>query len=195
MGRLLLHVCCANCLADVLPAATGYSDALSILFYNPNIQPLVEYRRRRKSTLLLARILKLDVVDSPPVNAHPCDFLGGTVWQGSARERCATCYRMRLERTAATAEREGFEAFSTTLLVSRMQHRDGILAAGRSAAETFGVRFLENDWRELHGSARGLPPSFQPYRQQYCGCIFSEYERFSPGGMHLLPDDETGHPT
>ena len=192
MERVLLHVCCANCLADVLPAVTGEKRELAIHFYNPNIQPLIEYRRRRKSALLLADKLGLKVIDSPPANVHPGEFLLGSDWRAEQGKRCFSCYRMRLERTAAAAKANGFSAFTTTLLASTEQSHESVLKAGLEAAEHVGVRFLEGDWRELHGKAGGLPKGFSTYKQQYCGCIFSEYERFQTGGKHLLPGEKQG---
>ena len=192
MERVLLHVCCANCLADVLPAIAGQNRELAAHFYNPNIQPLIEYRRRRKSALLLADRLGLKVIDPPPLNVHPGEFLLGSDWRLEPPKRCLSCYRIRLERTAAAAKASGFTAFTTTLLVSKEQSHENVLKAGREASERAGVRFLEGDWRELHGKAGGMPKGFSPYKQQYCGCIFSEYERFSPGGKHLMPGETRG---
>jgi len=166
----------------------------AVHFYNPNIHPLIEYRRRRKSVLMLAKILGLEIVDASPVNVHPGEFLGAADWRKGPAERCVSCYRMRLERTAAAAKLHGFDAFTTTLLVSNQQNRDAILNAGRDAAAQTEVQFLEADWRERQGKGGAMPSNFQPYRQQYCGCIMSEYERFSEGKQHLVPGEAGDEP-
>ena len=98
------------------------------------------------------------------------------------RRRCSACYRLRLEKTAETARRMGFSSFSTTLLASREQDRDLVAEIGAEAAARRGVRFVEADLgRVLPEPARlrGI------YRQNYCGCLFSEEERYRDGGRHL----------
>jgi len=186
LKRLLLHTCCANCLADVLDAAGRIAESVAVHFYNPNVQPLMEYRRRRKSFLLFARALSLEIVDEPAVNAHPGEFLLRCDWRLPRESRCTSCYRMRLERTAAAAALHGFDAFSSTLLSSPHQFIDKVLEAGREAARIHSVKFIETDWRGMHDTAGRTVKGFHPYRQQYCGCIMSEYERFEGSGTHLV---------
>lgn len=181
--RLLLHACCANCLADVIDAWKAEGLEAAVYFANPNIHPLIEWRRRKKSVALLSRRLGLEYHEEP-YGLVP--FLRAVV--GREDERCRACYVMRLSATAAKCRELGFEAFSTTLLSSPQQGASLVLQAGEAAARAEGVRFLIRDHTALHD--RGRPPQgLKLYRQQYCGCVYSEFDRFSPTGLHLLEEE------
>lgn len=189
VSSLLLHVCCANCLFDTLAAlAASLPEHLpkpAVFFYNPNIQPLIEYRRRRKSALLAAEALGLKLVQPPPAAPDAYAFFMLTDWRAGPAARCLSCHRMRLYRAAQVAKAHGFAGFMSTLQVSGQQQFEAVMQAGREASARAGVKFHDTDLREWHG--RGRPPrGFQAYRQQYCGCIFSEHERFVGSRQHLL---------
>ena len=181
--KFLLHACCANCLADVADAWNAEGLEAAVYFANPNVHPLIEWRRRRKSVVLLSRGLGLEYHEEP-YGLVP--FLRAVV--GREDERCRTCYEMRLSATAAKCRELGLESFSTTLLSSPQQKASLVLEAGEAAAVAEGVRFLSRDHTALHG--RGGPPrGLKLYRQRYCGCVYSEFDRFSPTGLHL-PEEE-----
>ena len=95
-----------------------------------------------------------------------------------APSRCRICWKMRLEETARYAKKEGFEAFTTTLLVSPYQERRAIMEIGSELSAEFGVKFLDNDFRDGFRAAQQFAREHNMYRQKYCGCIFSEKERF-----------------
>ncbi|MDR1518649.1 MAG: epoxyqueuosine reductase QueH [Planctomycetota bacterium] len=186
---LLLHVCCAPCLATARASAAGHGpDAFAanvgIFFYNPNIHPLMEFRRREKALrVYLERYpLPAEIVSEYGLQT----FLERMLSQGkppaSRRDRCAECYRLRLGKTAETARFRGFAAFSTTLLASREQDRDLLAEIGRETAAKSGLAFIDADWRKILPDAatlRGI------YKQPYCGCLFSEEERYRDSGKHL----------
>ena len=178
MAKKLLHVCCANCLADVVGAVAGEGDETVLLFANPNIHPLVEFRRRRKSVRLLAGRLGLALEEEPYGLFDFLDAVKGSWREGGGGARCRVCYEMRLGRAAERAKDVGADAFTTTLLVSRRQDRPGVVAAGERAAREWGVPFESPDLRGLHGSDAARPRDLKLYRQSWCGCIFSEEERF-----------------
>lgn len=142
-------------------------------FYNPNIHPLLEFRKRLKSVLVLNERLKLplDMVDA----YDPSVFLKD-VWNQGAPNRCERCYIQRLDATAAAAVKAGYPCFSSTLCVSTQQSHDAIKRAGERAAQKHGITFIYEDlriWSEKTPRRSGI------YRQQYCGCLFSEQERFA----------------
>lgn len=185
-----LHVCCAPCLitaSAAMLAGAGLGPA-KLFFYNPNIHPLLEFRRRTKALLVY--------LERHPAQAVIEDEYGlrtflTTVGQAPRPERCRLCYLLRLERTARFARAEGLPAFTTTLLASREQDRAAVADAGRQAGRKFGVTFLDEDLRSVvpaEAAFRGI------YRQQYCGCVFSEEERWRDGTKHLYrggaADDE-----
>jgi predicted adenine nucleotide alpha hydrolase (AANH) superfamily ATPase len=149
------------------------------LFYNPNIHPFQEYRKRRETVKDFAGRSGLEVVyrDEDELDA----FLQRTAGTGS--KRCEHCYRMRLDKAGKIARERGIGSFTTTLLYSKHQKHDLIAAIGREAATDHGVEFYYEDFR--HGWREGIVESkaMGLYRQQYCGCIFSEYERYAKGGL------------
>lgn len=93
-------------------------------------------------------------------------------------ERCARCFKLRLERTAALAAEKGFDYFGTTLTVSPHKNAEQVNAAGFAAAEKYGIKFLPSDFKKKGGYARSVELSrlYGLYRQNYCGCIFSKRE-------------------
>ena len=185
--KFLLHACCANCLADVLDAWKAEGLEPVVYFANPNIHPLIEWRRRKKSAVLLSRRLGLEYHEEP---YGLVSFLRAVV--GREDERCRACYAMRLSAAAGKCRELGLEAFSTTLLSSPRQEAPLILEGGEAAAKREGVLFLPRDHTHLHGGGVA-PPGPGLYRQQYCGCVFSEFDRFSPTGIHLPEEERCVH--
>ena len=140
----------------------------------------MEFRRRSKALHLY--------LERDPLSAEIDDEYGLSLylervrWQGGVQERCGSCYALRLEKTAERARALGLKGFTTTLLASREQDRDRVARAGEQAAEKYGVRFFPADLRRLlpdEKLLRGI------YKQQYCGCVFSEFERFRGTNKHL----------
>jgi len=189
---ILLHVCCAECLLGPLDALRqrGFVG----LFYNPNIHPLIEFRRRLKAVKVLAEQLRVEVVCDEAYGLW--DFLERVDWhrqdEDGRRARCRGCYRLRLQRTAELAAERNLDAFSTTLLVSRHQMHDAVRQVGEEVARETGVPFAYHDWRHLadHGHDEARRRSL--YRQQYCGCVFSEHERYRDTGLHVYPPRRPG---
>ena len=187
-SAVLLHVCCAPCLAAArasLPLAGKQAPIaiVELLFYNPNIHPLIEFRRHEKA---LRVYLERDPFPAEIVSEYGLRtflrHLADVGWSlDDRRKRCAECYRLRLERAAETARARNFADISTTLLASHEQDRDVVTDVGKEAAAKFGLAFVEADLRlagPATGSLRGI------YRQQYCGCVFSEEERHRNSGKH-----------
>jgi hypothetical protein len=183
--RLLLHICCAPCALVPAEDLFGEGHQLMGLYYNPNIQPYAENQRRRQTLEGWAGQsgLRLIVQDEYDPEA----------WMRAAAfreaQRCRLCLHQRLDRAAAVARRGGFDAFSTTLLYSVRQKHDLAAEAGRQAAAERGVEFFYRDWRP--GWRRGvrLSQELGLYRQQYCGCLFSERDRY----LGAPPGPRTNH--
>lgn len=186
--KLLLHVCCGPCATYPVPFLREKGFEVWGYFYNPNIHPFTEYAKRRESFYRYAELDKLMIIKNDEYSFE--DY-----WQRvSFREgrRCFFCYHLRLEQTARIARRGKFEGFSTTLLVSPFQKHDLIRETGESMADKYGVPFVYFDFREgfketvVRSKALGL------YRQQYCGCLFSEVERFQPSKKGDFADGRNG---
>lgn len=181
----LLHVCCAPCLAAARAGLADGTDGTfpplaGAFFYNPNIHPLLEFRRRVKA---LRVYLERDRVPAEIDDSYGlAEFLAIVPWNAPRRERCAACYRLRLGVAARTASERGLTGFSTTLLASREQDRDLVREVGREAAARHGVDFYAGDLRRISPDEKALRGI---YKQQYCGCVFSEEERFRGTAKHL----------
>lgn len=179
--KLLLHVCCALCYAKALPGAEELcaGDSLSALWFNPNIHPLIEYRRRLKAVQVLAERLSHGLVISDEYGL--AEFCRRTADRQQPPQRCALCYDWRLDFAARRARELGIGAFTTTLCTSLHQDHALIRACGERAAVAHGVTFVYRDWRDLAADEKLLKGL---YRQQYCGCIFSEEERYRNTSLH-----------
>ncbi|HON85340.1 MAG TPA: epoxyqueuosine reductase QueH [Syntrophorhabdaceae bacterium] len=173
--RVLLHICCAPCCVYTLKTLRKEGMEVTGYFFNPNIHPYTEFTKRLKTLDNYAKISLLPLIVHNDYNL--VDFLKGAIDYG--RDRCLFCYKIRLEKTFEVALKEGFEAVTTTLLYSKYQRHDDIREIGMDFSQRFGISFLYMDfrvgWRQGIEESKGL----NMYRQNYCGCIFSEYERFA----------------
>ncbi|MGB2755990.1 MAG: epoxyqueuosine reductase QueH [Phycisphaerae bacterium] len=183
---LLVHACCAQCLAAILDPLRRLG-CWAAYFYNPNIQPLIEFRRRAKSLHVLAERERLALIADERYDVR--GFLRSVPWDRP--ERCLACYRMRLDETARMAAEKGISAMTTTLLASEHQDHEAVRRLGEEAAAGRGLGFHYEDWRALAGRGREEAKRRSLYRQQYCGCLFSEEERFAPTSLHLYRGSKT----
>lgn len=178
--KLLLHACCAPCSSATLERLADAFD-LTILYYNPNIYPPEEYRRRETE---LERFVqqagyRFPVVELPYNPQEFYDAVRGLEQEPEKGARCTVCYRLRLEQTARYAAQNGFPWFCTTLSISPMKDPVRINALGEELGQQYGVRFLPSEFRKKDGYKRSLQLSaaYGLYRQDYCGCVFSKQER------------------
>jgi predicted adenine nucleotide alpha hydrolase (AANH) superfamily ATPase len=147
---------------------------LAAFWYNPNIHPLHEYQKRRDTLRDFAAKEGFELFEEDDYGL--VGFLQNTLKNIS--ERCEYCYQSRLEAVAKRTVAEGFPAFSTTLLYSRYQNHERIIRICEELAERYNVEFFYEDWRKLWQEGIRLSKEAGMYRQQYCGCIFSEEERY-----------------
>ncbi len=171
--RLLLHICCANCALYPVIELRGEGVDITGYWFNPNIHPYGEYQLRLDTLKDLQNRWHLDVHFDQRYSLK--EYLDGSL---KSDNRCAFCYTMRLEETARFAKDNGFDAFSTTLMVSPYQKFDIIVEKGMSISERYNIEFLVKDWRSRYRDGLSLSREMGLYRQKYCGCIFSEMERY-----------------
>ena len=176
--KILLHICCAPCTIYPLEVLRQEGFRLTGFYCNPNIHPYREYLRRREALEEFAREEGLEIMAHPDYEMEA--FLRAVVFK--EEERCRRCYEMRLRQTAAAARAGNFQGFSTTLLYSRYQKHNLIRSVGEMAAEEYNMPFLYRDFRV--GWEEGVRISRERgiYRQPYCGCIYSEKERYAKMG-------------
>lgn len=172
--RILIHACCANCLLYPYRVLKEEFDEIYVLWFNSNIHPYGEYLKRREALMTLAGLKNLKVIYIDDYDI--VEFTRKVVFRET--KRCLFCYHVRLERAASIAKKGNFDYFTTTLLYSKHQKHDLIREIGESVARERGVRFYYRDFRE--GWKEGIEESKELglYRQNYCGCIYSEAERY-----------------
>ncbi|MDI6855927.1 MAG: epoxyqueuosine reductase QueH [Candidatus Thermoplasmatota archaeon] len=171
--KILTHVCCAPCFTYVHKKLKEEGNEVIGFWYNPNIHPFLEYRARLESLLRYQELENVEIIYKDEYNLK--EFLKGQV---NAKDRCKFCYEHRLRETAKTSKEKGFEAFTTTLLESPFQKHELIKEIGEKSGKEFGVKFYYEDFRAGHEQGKKLASALSLYRQRYCGCIFSEHERF-----------------
>jgi hypothetical protein len=162
---------------EVLSRRWG-KDALTLFFYNPNVHPFLEFKARLQATREYAAELHLPLVEDATYALDK--FLAAVAH--NVESRCPVCYRMRLQRTGLKAAELGCDGFSTSLLVSPYQQHETIKSLGQIVAQETGVPFIYDDFRTGYREANARSRRMSYYRQKYCGCIYSERDRYQPKG-------------
>jgi predicted adenine nucleotide alpha hydrolase (AANH) superfamily ATPase len=172
--RVFTHVCCGPCFTAVHEELSADFE-LAVFYFNPNIHPAMEYRRR---LMYLRRFCDDRQVPLSAAEYRPETFFEAVRTEIEQPERCRRCYQLRLEATARQAAIEGYDVFTTTLLISPYQFHDVIAETGGRLAREYNVDFMYRDWRPLFKRSVELARTLDMYRQKYCGCLYSESERY-----------------
>ncbi len=183
--KLLLHICCAPCSTATVEAWRLDGTEVAGAFFNPNIHPFAEHRLRYETLLAYAGRIGLPLVGGPEYD------ITGWLRRVSANDerpgRCRLCISQRLDHTARLAAGNGFDTFSTTLLVSPYQEHETVRAEGERAAAAAGVKFAYRDLRPRYRRSIELSREAALYRQKYCGCIYSDAEAAAGRGQTPQP--------
>jgi predicted adenine nucleotide alpha hydrolase (AANH) superfamily ATPase len=177
-NQLLLHTCCAPCSAAIIEWLLDGGVIPTLFFFNPNIEPLAEYEKRKKELQRYARSLNLAFIDGDYDHSLWLDAVAGLEDQPERGLRCSACFKWRLKATARLAQEKGFKRIATTLASSRWKNPEQIAEAGRWAAAQFPpVEFWDKNWRKdgLSERRRILLKENAFYNQTYCGCEFSQH--------------------
>ena len=172
--KVLMHICCGPC--SIYPVKTLKGEGLEVMgfFYRHNIHPYTECLKRQETLQNYADQIDLRVIYQDGYDLE--GFIQNVVYREA--DRCRFCYHERLRSAALLAKRGKFDYFTTTLLYSKFQNHDLVKSTGESIGKSVGVDFLYQDFRS--GWKEGVETSkdLGMYRQQYCGCIYSEKERY-----------------
>jgi|SRR5690554_1133314 len=172
---ILLHTCCGPCATYSTEHLLSEGFTPLMYYNNPNIHPFREWKRRREALKTFAQIRKLPLLIEEEyemqkflrkINLHE-------------QERCQYCYELRLNKTAEKAKELGIEWFGTTLFISPYQNREMILKIGTDLAAHYNLRFYERDFRPGFRRSQEVADELGLYKQGYCGCIYSEFERYA----------------
>lgn len=179
---ILLHSCCAPCSSHVIKTLTPYFN-ITILYYNPNIEPYEEYLKRKNEEIRFINEFpnknNLDIIDCDYDNDkfHQITKNMENIKEGGIR--CFNCYRLRLSKTAQIAKEKGYDYFGTTLTVSPYKNSQKINEIGLSLAKDLNINYLCSDFKKKEGykDSINMSKEYNLYRQDYCGCIYSYKER------------------
>ena len=172
--KILMHLCCGPC--SIYPVRVLQEEGAEVMgfFYKNNIHPYTECLRRQEALEKYAAQINLRVIYQEGYDLE--GFIQNLVHREA--DRCRHCYHDRLRTTALLAKRGKFEFFSSTLLYSKFQKHELVRSIGESIAKSVGVPFFYQNFREGWKEGVDTSKELKMYRQQYCGCIYSEKERF-----------------
>ena len=170
--RLLLHSCCAPCSSYVITYLYDYFD-ITILYYNPNIYPYEEYKKRKDEQIRLISNFK-------GVKIINCDYdndIYNEVIKGLENE--PECFYLRLNKTGEIAKKNDFEYFGTTLTVSPYKNARLLNEIGEDISKKYDIKWLYSDFKKNDGYKKSIELSkkYDLYRQDYCGCIYSKRDK------------------
>lgn len=177
--RVLLHSCCAPCSSQVL-ARLSDNFLVTVLYYNPNIEPFSEYEKRKEEQ---KRFIK-SFPSKNQISFLDCDYENekfkvmakGLENMPEGGERCHKCYTLRMEKTAILAKENNFDYFCTTLSVSPFKNSRVLNEIGNMLEKKYDIKYLYSDFKKEDGYKKSIEYSkkYNLYRQNYCGCIYSK---------------------
>ena len=174
--KLLLHSCCAYCAAYTAGYWGRQGWQVTAFWYNPNIHPFREHQLRLEAMLALADKTGLPLMVDEGYAV--IDYFKTVRAAGGVR--CQGCFQLRMGRTAERARQGGFSAFTTTLFISPHQKHRLLRRTGQALAEGTGIPFLDTDLRGGYRESHRMGHELRLYHQSYCGCLYSEWERYCP---------------
>ncbi|MFC1993815.1 epoxyqueuosine reductase QueH [Chloroflexota bacterium] len=176
MASILLHSCCGPCSIYVVKNLKEQGLDVTAFWYNPNIHPFREHRQRLEAMETFAKVENIPLIVTEGYDM--LEYFRLVVGHEREGERCAPCFHIRLSRTAKVAREKGFDFFTTTLLISPYQTHGLLREAGEKAGNEGGVEFYYQDFRNGFRESHRLSRELGLYHQGYCGCIYSEWERY-----------------
>ena len=174
--KLLMHTSCAPCSVYCIDSLRKEGIEQTVYWYNPNIHPYIEYKTRRDTLKEYTKNINVEAIFEEEYGLD--EFCKNVI--GDLKNRCQNyCYRVRLEQTAKFAKEHGFDTISTTLLVSPYQKHEILKEQGEEIAKKYGLNFLYRDFRAGFREGQNKARELGLYMQKYCGCVFSEEDRYS----------------
>ncbi len=174
MPKILLHCCCAPCSVSCVEPLLSEGVELTAFWYNPNIHPFKEYEARRNCLVDFMKDKKIPLKIKEDYGLRT--FVKNVA--ENIENRCVYCYSERLEQTAKYAKANGFDGFTSTLFASLYQDHDLMKQRAKELAEKYKVEFFYRDFRGNFREGNRKAREKGLYMQKYCGCIFSEEDRY-----------------
>lgn len=174
--KLLLHSCCAPCSSYVITYLYDYFD-ITILYYNPNIYPYEEYKKRKDEQIrLISNFKGVKIIDCDYDNDIYNEVIKGLENEPERGSRCTKCFYLRLDKTGEIAKKNNFEYFGTTLTVSPYKNAKLLNEIGEDISKKYDIKWLYSDFKKNDGYKKSIELSkkYDLYRQDYCGCLYSK---------------------
>ena len=175
--NLLLHSCCGPCSTAVIDTLKDYFN-ITILYYNPNIEPKEEYDKRKSEQIRLIKELGfVKYIDCDYDNDSFEEIVKGFEKEKEGGLRCSKCFYLRMKETALKAKENNFEYFGTTLTVSPHKNSQVINEIGKQIEDELDIKYLYGDFKKHNGYLKSieLAKKYNLYRQDYCGCQYSNW--------------------
>jgi predicted adenine nucleotide alpha hydrolase (AANH) superfamily ATPase len=172
---LLVHTCCAPCSTAVVERLQSEDYDVSLYFYNPNIHPEKEYKKRLKELEKWAKKTGVDLVVAPYEKDKWHEAVKGLEKEPEKGSRCDVCYEMRMSHAAQYAKENFYDVFTTVLSISPHKSADKINKIGNKLCKELKIAYLESDFKKDGGFQRSveLSKEYNLFRQDYCGCVYS----------------------
>ena len=174
--KLLMHTCCAPCSVYCIDELRSENIEPTVYWFNPNIHPYMEYKARRDTLKEYTKLIGVQAIFEENYGLR--EFCKNVI--DDLENRCVKyCYRVRLEQTAKYAKENGYDTFSTTLLISPYQNHEALKQIGEEMAQKYDITFLYRDFRQGFREGQAKARELGLYMQKYCGCVFSEESRYN----------------
>lgn len=180
---LFLHSCCAPCSSYVLQYLSEYF-RITLFYFNPNISPEGEYRKRvEEQHRLVSQLQTRYEIRFQEGVYHPEDYyeaVRGLEKEPEGGARCQVCFELRLREAAKLAAEGGYDYFTTTLSISPLKNAQKLAEISQKLEVEYGVKWLPSDFKKKEGYKKSIELSakYDLYRQNYCGCVFSKTEKY-----------------
>lgn len=170
--KILLLSCCAPCSCAVIKKLAEKKKNFSVVFYNPNIRPFTEYKKRRDENERVCRLYEIPFIELEYDNEYWCELTKGLENEPERGKRCSVCFEMRIKRVMEYAQKNGYTAVSSVLGVSRWKDLEQVNDAAKKASEKTGIPYMEIEGRKggMQELRSALIKELNLYNQNYCGC-------------------------
>ena len=176
--KLLLHTCCAPCFTYVFDILKPDYHVLSY-YFNPNVEPLAEYHKRLETLKNYCLTASSDFLAGNYNNSQWLPSVFDYRFLGEKSDRCVKCIEFRLNASFEKAAQLNIDTVGTTLSVSPHKDAEKINKIGLQLQKKYSIEFFVSDFKKNDGYSKsvGYSKQFGLYRQNYCGCSYSESER------------------
>ena len=184
-NKILLHACCAICSGYPISHLKDMGYSVVVYFYNPNIHPEVEYRKRLDAEITLCKNFGVELIEGEYDTDKFFDCAKGLELEPEKGKRCDKCFELRLKQTAELAIKSGIKNFTTSIVISPHKNFQKLTDIGERIAKEYGLNYIAIDFKKKDGflKTNKISKELGLYRQNYCGCKFSILS--NKGGTYL----------